>query len=63
MIRSFVKYFSLSISSSSILFGGCIFLKRLGNFDNSFPSSDRIINRDWHSIYRTNNHINISLYM
>ena len=39
MIRNFVKYFSLGISSSSILFGICVFLKRLSNFNNSFPSS------------------------
>ena len=39
MIRSFVKYFSLAISSSSILFGACMFLKRLSNFDHSYPPS------------------------
>ena len=39
MIKNFVKYFSLAISSSSILLGGYIFLKRLNNFNHSFPSS------------------------
>ena len=43
MTKKFVKFFSLIISTSSILFSANILLRRFRNFNNSFPSTTGLL--------------------